>query len=42
VFVPPLPENVAELRTRIIAEVAEVTSEILGSVWQEIDYRWDV
>jgi hypothetical protein len=42
VFVPPLPANVAELRTRITAAVAEVTPEMLRSVWQDIDYRWDV
>jgi hypothetical protein len=41
-FVPPLPANVVELWTLITAAVAEVTSEMLRSVWQEIDYRWDV
>jgi hypothetical protein len=43
VYVPPLPENVAELRTRITAAVAEVTPEMLRRVWQEIDlpnYQW--
>ncbi|PNF20647.1 hypothetical protein B7P43_G03034 [Cryptotermes secundus] len=42
VFVPPLPANVVELRTRITASVEEVTPEMLRSVWQETDYRWDV
>ena len=42
VFVPPLPANVVELRTRITATVAKVTPEILRSVWQETDYRWEV
>jgi hypothetical protein len=42
VFVPPLPANVAELRTRINAAIAEVTPEMLRGVWQDIDYRWDV
>jgi hypothetical protein len=42
VFVPPLPANVAELRTRITAAVAGVTPEMLRSEWQDIDYRWDV
>jgi hypothetical protein len=42
VFVPPLPANVAELRTRITVAVAEVTPEMLRSAWQDIDYRWDV
>jgi len=42
VFVPPLPANVVELRTRITAAVAKVTPEMLCSVWQETDYRWEV
>ena len=42
VFVPPLPANVVELRTRITAAVAKVTPEMLRSMWQETDYRWDV
>ena len=42
VFVPPLPANVVELRTRITAAVTKVTPEMLRSVWQETDYRWDV
>ena len=42
VFVPPLPANVVELRTRIAAAVAKVTPEMLRSVWQETDYRWEV
>jgi hypothetical protein len=37
-FVLPLPVNVAEPRTRITAAVAEVTPEMLCSVWQIIDY----
>jgi hypothetical protein len=41
-FVPPLPANVAELRTVTTAAVAEVTPEMLRSVWQDIDYRCDV
>jgi hypothetical protein len=42
VFVPSLPANVVELRTRITATFAEVTPEMLRSAWQENDYRWDV
>jgi len=42
VFVPPLPANFVELRTRITAAVAKVTPEMLRSAWQETDYRWDV
>jgi hypothetical protein len=42
VFVPTFPANVVELRTRIIAAVAEMTPEMLHRVWQEIHYRWTV
>jgi hypothetical protein len=42
VLVPHLPANVAQLRTRITAAVTEVTPEMIGSVWQDSDYRWDV
>jgi hypothetical protein len=42
VFVPHLPANATELRTRITAAVAEMTPEMLHSVWQDIDYRWDI
>jgi hypothetical protein len=42
VFIPPLPASVIELRTRIIDAVAEVVPELIHSMWQDIDYRWDV
>jgi hypothetical protein len=42
VFVLTMPANVVELQIRITATVAEVTPEMLRSVWQEIDYRWYV
>jgi hypothetical protein len=42
VFVPPLTANVVELQTQIIAAVAEVTPDMLCSVRQEVDYRWDI
>ena len=42
VFVPLLPANVVEFRTRITAAVAKVTPEMLRRVWQETDYRWEV
>jgi hypothetical protein len=34
--IPPLTANVAELRTRITAAVAEVTPEMPRSLWQDI------
>lgn len=42
VYVPPLPDNLADLRNRISAAVAEVTPDLLERVWREIDFRWDV
>lgn len=42
VYVQPLPANLNDLRNRINAAVAQVTTDMLKRVWQEIDYRWDV
>jgi hypothetical protein len=42
VFVPSLIANIVEFRTTIAAVVAEVTPEMGRSLWQEMDYRWDV
>jgi hypothetical protein len=42
VFVPSLPANVVQLQTRVTAAVAEVTPEMLCSVWEDNDYRWGV
>jgi hypothetical protein len=42
VFVPTLPANVTEHRTQIIAAIAEVTPQMLRSMWKETDYGWDV
>jgi hypothetical protein len=36
-LVPNLPANVVQLRTGITAAVAEVTPEMLRSVWQETE-----
>jgi hypothetical protein len=42
VFVPPLPRDLAELKTRIIATVKNIDTPMLTRVWQELEYRIDV
>jgi hypothetical protein len=42
VFVPPLPTTLRELKTRISEARANTDQEILDSVWQEAEYRFDV
>jgi hypothetical protein len=42
VFVSPVPANVLELRTQIIAAIAKVIPEMIRGMWQETDYRCDV
>jgi hypothetical protein len=42
VFVPPLPHNLAGLKTRIIATVKNIDAPMLTRVWQELEYRIDV
>ena len=42
VFVPPLPANLQDLRSRITAAVALVDRDMLIRVWNEMDYRIDV
>jgi hypothetical protein len=37
-----LPHTQDELRARFAAAIANITKDILQSVWQEIVYRWDV
>jgi hypothetical protein len=42
VFVPPLPRDLADLKTRIIAAVKNIGAPMLARVWQELEYRIDV
>jgi hypothetical protein len=42
VYVPPLPRNLADLKTQIIATVKNIDAPMLTGVWQEIEYRIDV
>jgi hypothetical protein len=42
VYVPPLPNDLQELRQRIIAAVTTINRDMLERVWTEMDYRIDV
>jgi hypothetical protein len=42
VYVPPLPTTLHELKTRIREACANIDQEMLHSVWQEAEYRFDV
>ncbi|KAJ4434116.1 hypothetical protein ANN_16436, partial [Periplaneta americana] len=42
VFVPPLPRDLEELKTRIREAAATVTENMLKRVWEEFDYRLDI
>ncbi|GFU40688.1 uncharacterized protein TNCV_3230581 [Trichonephila clavipes] len=42
VYVPPLPTELPDLRHRIEAAVARITSGTLNKVWDELSYRLDV
>ena len=42
VFLPPLPRDLAELKSRIIAAVKNIDAPMLTRVWQELEYRIDV
>jgi hypothetical protein len=42
VFVPPLPRDLADLKTRITAAMKIIDAPMLTRVWQELEYRIDV
>jgi hypothetical protein len=42
VYVPPLPRDLADLKTRIITAVKIIDAPMLTRVWQEPEYRIDV
>jgi hypothetical protein len=41
-FVPPLPVRVNDLSQHIIKTVASADEDMLGCVWNELDYRIDI
>ena len=42
VYVPPLPASILELKVRIRTAIETITSDMLQTVWNELDYRVDV
>ncbi|PSN43644.1 hypothetical protein C0J52_16671 [Blattella germanica] len=42
VYVPPLPQNLEELKNRIHTAIRSVTMDMLIRVWQEFEYRCDI
>ena len=42
VYVPPLPASTPELKVRIRTAIETVTTDMLQTVWNELDYRVDV
>ena len=42
VYVPPLPASIPELKVRIRTAIETITSDMLQTVWNELDYRVDV
>jgi hypothetical protein len=42
VFVPPLPQDLQQLRQRIRDTVDSIDQDMLARAWQELDYRVDV
>ncbi|GBL86540.1 hypothetical protein AVEN_194798-1 [Araneus ventricosus] len=42
VFVPPLPQDLQELKQRITNVLNTLTWDILSQVWQELDHRVDI
>ena len=42
VYVPPLPSSILELKIRIGTVIETITSDMLQTVWNELDYRVDV
>ncbi|PSN35722.1 hypothetical protein C0J52_26813, partial [Blattella germanica] len=42
VYVPPLTQNLEELKNRILTAIRSVTMDMLIRVWQEFEYRCDI
>jgi hypothetical protein len=41
-FVPPLPASIPEMKERIRTAIETITTDMLQTVWNELDYRVDV
>ncbi|KAJ4449299.1 hypothetical protein ANN_00697 [Periplaneta americana] len=42
VYMPPLPQDLQDLRMRIEETVATVMPDMLSRVWQELEYRVNI
>jgi len=42
VYVPPLPTSIPKLKVRIRTAIETITTDMLQTVWNELDYRVDV
>ena len=42
VYVPPLPREVDDLKTRITEALATINNSMLGRIWQELNYHLNV
>ena len=42
VYVPPLPASIPELKVRIRTAIETITTDMLQTVWNELDYHVDV
>uniref|UniRef100_T1I6D7 Uncharacterized protein n=1 Tax=Rhodnius prolixus TaxID=13249 RepID=T1I6D7_RHOPR len=42
VYVPPLPQNLDELKNRIRTAITSMIPDMLSRVWQEFVYRCDI
>jgi hypothetical protein len=40
--VPPLPQDIDELKLRITAAIETIDRNMLESVWDEMDYRLEI
>ena len=41
-YVPPLPAVIPEMKVRIRTAIETITTDMLQTVWNELDYRVDV
>ena len=42
VYVPPVPASIPELKVRIRTAIETITTDMLQTVWNELDYRVEV
>ena len=42
VYIPPLPTSIPELKVRITTAIGTITTDMIQTVWNELDYRVDI